>query len=565
MRLKIALVLLFSAGAILAFPIGPISAQTRPDAASGLSPADARRLRLEYELSQRTLAAIARILQINYPDISGTRLTELVEQKAAEATALRRELIDLRATVSRLSDPGARDPAAGILNRATQAFDDGRLAEAEQLMGELSALRRSEYAAVRAAWVEAISSQARLAELQGGADDYDRADGLWNTLAEFYSEESQRSRIGEWRARLNRARGRYQQGYLHGDRSALDRSIEMHRNEVLPLISEEGYSREWAETNVSLGLVLRVQGERIGGADGIALFDQSIEVYRRALSIFTLEESPVWWANASHGMGLVFWRRGQWTVSGDTDFAEAASIFRSTLAVYNQNDRPRDWAITQINLGITLMEQQERARETESNRLLGEAINAFRSSLTVYRRTADQSDWALAQLNLGRALRRQGARTAGAAGIRILQEANLAHENALQYYTRSSWPTRWADMQDARALTLGYLGERTAGNAGMRLLLEAVLAQRDAMLVYTRSEMPIQWAQLQNNHGLTLRKIGARVGGTVGLYFLLAAERAILNALEIWTPEHSSYLNQKGLSNLRHVHETIAGLDPQNP
>ena len=65
---------------------------------------------------------------------------------------------------------------------------------------------------------------------------------------------------------------------------------------------------------------------------------------------------------------------------------------------------PRDWAMTENNLG-TVLEDQGRRREDEGgDRLLAQAVDAYRSALQVYTRDEFPQAWSMAEDNLGNVL-----------------------------------------------------------------------------------------------------------------------------------------------------------------
>jgi tetratricopeptide (TPR) repeat protein len=84
--------------------------------------------------------------------------------------------------------------------------------------------------------------------------------------------------------------------------------------------------------------------------------------------------------------------------------AEAVAAYRQALEVYTRTDLPQDWAMTQNNLGIALMDQGERTAGEGGTQLLAEAVAAYRQALEVRTRTALPQQWATTQNNLAKAL-----------------------------------------------------------------------------------------------------------------------------------------------------------------
>ncbi|MDT9191299.1 MAG: tetratricopeptide repeat protein, partial [Limnospira sp. PMC 894.15] len=75
----------------------------------------------------------------------------------------------------------------------------------------------------------------------------------------------------------------------------------------------------------------------------------------------------------------------------------AIGCYQVALEVYTRTAFPKDWALTQMNLGGAYLYRirGERADNIES------AIGCYQVALEVYTRTAFPKDWALTQMNLG--------------------------------------------------------------------------------------------------------------------------------------------------------------------
>ena len=83
---------------------------------------------------------------------------------------------------------------------------------------------------------------------------------------------------------------------------------------------------------------------------------------------------------------------------------EAVEADRQALTVFTRNDLPQYWATTQNNLGNALMNLGVRLGGPEGLRRLSEAVEAYRQALTVYTRDDLPQQWARTQKILGLAL-----------------------------------------------------------------------------------------------------------------------------------------------------------------
>ena len=155
--------------------------------------------------------------------------------------------------------------------------------------------------------------------------------------------------------------------------------------------------------------------------------------------------------------------------------------------VFTREAFPRDWAITQNNLGNAY---RNRIRGNKADNL-EDAIEAYQKALEVYTREAFPQKWATIQNNLGNAYseRIRGKKADN------LEAAIKAYQGALQVYTREAFPQKWAGTQNN--LAIGYRNRIRGKKADN--LEAAIKACQGALQVYTREACPQKWAMTQNN------------------------------------------------------------------
>jgi tetratricopeptide (TPR) repeat protein len=117
---------------------------------------------------------------------------------------------------------------------------------------------------------------------------------------------------------------------------------------------------------------------------------------------------------------------------------EAVAAYRQALLVRTREQMPRQWAITQNNLGNALQAQGTKAEAPESLRLFGEALVAYRDALLVFTREQTPALWAMTKHNVGSALQEEG----------LFGEAVVAYREALLVWTRQQRPQQWAMAQN---------------------------------------------------------------------------------------------------------------------
>ena len=121
----------------------------------------------------------------------------------------------------------------------------------------------------------------------------------------------------------------------------LKRAVDAYRA-ALRVYTEGDMPADWALTQNNLGNVLRVQGERTGGAAGLELLAKAMDACRAALRVRTEANMPADWAMTRENMALLFETRSK--MAGDSDscadlrLAEAA--FRDALTVFTSDHMP---------------------------------------------------------------------------------------------------------------------------------------------------------------------------------------------------------------------------------
>lgn len=352
------------------------------------------------------------------PDALPARVAELVRQRQdlhqkqerrppdpdVVLAAIDRELVE--------SLERGDDERAGVLLERKRAL---KVRAAAKRRETADALRRAEDRDL----LEAAEAAAALGDLAMARLDY-------LVAAERFAEAAATAPDGDAHqdARLayrdRAADALYRQGTEFGDKAALKRAIDAHRD-LLTFRPRNGVPLDWAATQNNLGNALARLGEQESGA---ARLEEAVAAFRAALEERTRERVPLDWATTQQNLGLVLWRLGE-RESGTARLEEAVAVYRAALEELIRERVPLDWATTQQNLGTVLQSLGEREGGTAR---LEEALAAYRAALEERTRERVPLDWATTQNNLGNALLSLGEREARAAR---LQEAVAAYQAAL--------------------------------------------------------------------------------------------------------------------------------------
>lgn len=272
---------------------------TRPSSATGSSAAERRemvrtlaereeeldRLGERLGLTRRLMRVLAAQVGLGNPNFTEREFFAAVGSTAERARALLNENTTMRGELETLRDPAVRDPALALLAQARTALDEGRLADAEALYGQLGAVRWGESDEALAASLSAVQSQTIAAELQGGEADYDRADQLRREASRRFRELEQRTAIQRITVDVQRVRSALQEGELFGRRRGLLRAISIFKDEMLEEAANEEFSVYWMPAHQAYARALFLLGQSNGGETGATYLSEGlshlIDVSRR--------------------------------------------------------------------------------------------------------------------------------------------------------------------------------------------------------------------------------------------------------------------------------------------
>jgi tetratricopeptide (TPR) repeat protein len=499
------------------------ASQTRPGGAVGYDAAQRRVVDTQLQrttgqrnalatrlgISQRLMRAIAQEVGLTNPRFSDAQLMAAVEAMAGRALEIQRENRRLREEVARLRDPTLRDPALGLLTRAEAALEEGRLADAEALYREIRNLRWDESRAAEEASSAALEAEVRAAELR---QDFVRAQDIRLEASDRLLARSQADHERAFYQADAAAEARLREGEILGRLDALNASIALWRDRVLPMVPRERYPllHSWAQHN--LGNALRILGERMTGQQG-------------------------------------------------TDaLIEAETLLRDVVRIYSPRSAPERWATAQSNLATVLMTRSKRSAYSDSQRLemVDQAITAYRDALTVRTQQAWPDDWADTQSNLANALMARSIFSEDAEADLLLAEAELAYQTVMQVHTRVANPVGWARAQHNLGLALSFRALRRRGPEGLRLFADALTAFNFAQEVRTRDARPFDWAVTQSSIGNVYETMGRMTLGQQRTDYFRRSEEAYRTALQVFDDSGSTVYQEQTRNGLARVRQLLA-------
>ena len=298
---------------------------------------------------------------------------------------------DATQTRQTLSAPAAKDSDSAELARsAQQAFENGRLAEADTLLdlagkAELAARDRH---ALRAAKLIADRGEIALRQLR------------YAEAAEYFKEAVALVPAGHPAQSADYLEGQAEalcrEGCERGDNAALNRSIDIWRT-VLRYRPRDRVPLAWAMTQNSLGAVLSTLGSRETRTTRLI---EAVATFRAALEELTRDRAPLDWAATQHGLGNVLVRIGE-REAGAAHLTQAVAAYQAALEERRRDRLPVDWAMTTGNQGIALMLLAQRLGDANRARLAVQQIEI--ASVTM----RDHGNAALAAEYIRQALKAQ--------------------------------------------------------------------------------------------------------------------------------------------------------------
>ncbi|PZO49311.1 MAG: hypothetical protein DCF16_14790 [Alphaproteobacteria bacterium] len=380
------------------------------------------------------------------------------------------------------------DPlVAAARERAIEAAEAGRLAEAGQLYAELLAenatMRRRQRIGENLADARLIAEAAEIAK---SASDFRYA-------ARLYSDASDVAPAGareRWRYRMLQAGAVRTESEYSGDVQGFQLAVDIYQNSALPLVPRAENPDDWSVTQNELGYVYFRLAER-GVSTVVDPLDQALQAYDAALSATDRSADPVGWAQTSANIGLVLEIQGE---RGNQEaMARAVAVFDDALTVLTRGEFPAEWAQTQLNLGVALKFLGTRGELSYIERAAG----AFEAALTVLDAGRDRDLWGAAQVNLGDALVALAERT----DMALVSRALVAYDAAFTVFKRDERAVAWAQVQSGRGGALRLRG----AHGDRRALREAVLAFESVLEVRTRANDLQGWADTHYNLAATHR------------------------------------------------------------
>lgn len=328
------------------------------------------------------------------------------------------------------------------------------------------------------------------------------------------------------------------------DDAALQSSIDLLKQKILPLAEELEEPRVLAASLQTLGNVLGMIGQR---RNGTRQFEDAISAFGEALKWLNPDTESMQWAMVQNGLGNALGSLGQ-RCSDDTLLQQSIEAFEQALTKQSEDLCAHDWASTMNNLAAVL---QSLGRKQGDPKLLKRSVNSYKAVLRVWTRTDVPLDWATTMDNLGTALRNLGEHRRGPG---TLKQAVAAYNSALAERYRELVPNDWAMTHNNLGAALHRLAQR---DESPDIMQRATEAYEKTLTEWTREKVPMTWAMTAANLAVARREYAEMTGD------IEAADKAveeIQSAVDVFrSASHAQYteLGEEQLSKARLLLETL--------
>ncbi len=419
-------------------------------------------------------------------DIHPTRLPGLVKSGGMRLTSVRDNLELLSGNLT------TNEKLASAANNLKCLFEDGNCNSLKKFATHLDELERLATASEPFALATVLKCQALVA---ASMQDYLSAADLCKKSASIQGLAIEQ----KWHLSHLQTQLLMDYGREFDDDAALQASIDLLKNEILPLAEESESAEFLAASFATLGKVLGMIGQR---RKGTRYLEDAVIAFREALRRFNPELTPMQWANTQNGLGNALGWLGQRSADNAL-LQQSIEAFEQALTKQNEELCAYNWASTMNNMAAVL---QSLGRKENNPRILKRSVESYKAVLRVWTRATVPLDWATTMDNLGTALRNLGEHRRGPG---TLKQAVAAYQSSLAERIRELVPDEWAMTHNNLGAALHKLAQR---EENPEILERATEAYEKTLAEWNREKVPMTWAMTMANLGVARRELAEMTG-----------------------------------------------------
>ncbi len=168
-------------------------------------------------------------------------------------------------------------------------------------------------------------------------------------------------------------------------------------------------------------------------------------------------------------------------------YRKSIELFKKALDIYSQESTPLEWAATQSNLATAI---QSLGRQEGDAKILSSSIDAYTASLLEFSRKETPEEWSSVMFQLAATFHLYGNLLKG---NRTFQKSVVAYKNALAELDADNYALELAAAHNNRGAVLHHLGESEENSERLE---EAVRSYEIALTVCMEQQLPFHLAVL---------------------------------------------------------------------
>ena len=160
--------------------------------------------------------------------------------------------------------------------------------------------------------------------------------------------------------------------------------------------NQEESPQEWAKSCNDFANALHACSQQ-EDSPAVKLLNESLEVYKKVLMVWTRQDTPSEWASTFNNLGMIFLALGERTY-GKRSLEKSVAAFNNALTLRGSDDAPQEWAICQNNMGVSLRILAELSKNVQT---LNDSIECYEKALQVLTQENSPVGWVMVTANLG--------------------------------------------------------------------------------------------------------------------------------------------------------------------
>lgn len=312
----------------------------------------------------------------------------------------------------------------------------------------------------------ALSCLAQCPQTENNLALFEEAVQIYRAAANYYEEKAKPVDFAATQGNLGK--NLIALGALHGGKKGQAyrlKGIEALRKGITSQLKNER-QKDWIANFIELGTAFHLVANYEPSEKRFSLFEEAVEIYRKALSLITQDKEPEIWARLQSWLGLALAYLGEHdeTETGRRHLKESELAFRLTLTHHEEKGNSLETARLESNIGNLFYTLARRSADEEAAVHLRDARQAVLLSVKNFDAKLFPAEWRTAQWNYGLILKHGLLRNLSSHIEEDYNEAAAAFRHAMSGKSLSTDPVGALNIKRALA-TLMLMRGKMSGQA----------------------------------------------------------------------------------------------------